>query len=249
MTDSPARQGLSALAVKLDPVSRVAPTLGGVLRHLRLELWMTTDGRLTADARRVEMSDEQLMRDVQADDVRAFEEIYRRYSSRGLGLARVICRGSNRAEEATQDAFVSVWRHRASYDQDRGTVRAWLLMVIRNRSIDLMRQQGFADSKRCAGSELDYLPAPGSVVEEVEREYEAAQLRGSLQKLPISQREVIALAYFGGLSHAEIATRLELPVGTVKGRMRLALIKVRSDVIPSTAPEQAADRGHAVSST
>jgi len=177
------------------------------------------------------LSDEQLMRDVQADDVRAFEEIYRRYSSRGLGLARVICRGSNRAEEATQDAFVSVWRHRASYDQDRGTVRAWLLMVIRNRSIDLMRQQGFADSKRCAGSELDYLPAPGSVVEEVEREYEAAQLRGSLQKLPISQREVIALAYFGGLTQQEIAAQTNTPLGTVKSRMRLGLLAMRRTLL------------------
>ena len=213
---------------------------------------MTTDGRLTADARRVEIasepSDEQLMRDVQADDVRAFEEIYRRYSASALGLARVICRGSNRAEEATQDAFVSVWRFRHTYDPARGTVRAWLLMVIRNRAIDVMRQQGFVESKRCSGSELDYLPAPGSVAEEVEKEYEAAQLRDSLQKLPINQREVIALAYFGGLSHAEIATRLELPVGTVKGRMRLALVKVRSDVILSTAPDEVTDRRDPVSS-
>jgi RNA polymerase sigma-70 factor, ECF subfamily len=193
-------------------------------------------------------SDEQLMRAAQAGDVQAFEEIYRRYSSRALSLARVICRGSNRAEEATQDGFVCVWRSRESYDPERGTVRAWLLMVIRNRSIDLMRHQGFVDSKLCAGSELDYLPAPGSVVEEVERDHEAAQLRGSLQKLPMSQREVIALAYFGGLSHTEIATRLELPVGTVKGRMRLALLKVRSDVIPSAVPDRLADRGDAVSS-
>jgi RNA polymerase sigma-70 factor (ECF subfamily) len=194
------------------------------------------------------LSDEQLMRAAQAGDVRAFEEIYRRYRPRALGLARVICRGSIRADEATQDGFVSAWRFRHTYDPDRGTVRAWLLMVIRNRSIDLMRQQGSADNKCCAGSELEYVPAPGSVVEEVEREYEAAQLRGSLQKLPMSQREVIALAYFGGLSHTEIATRLELPVGTVKGRMRLALLKVRSDVIPSTAPDRLADRGDAVSS-
>jgi RNA polymerase sigma-70 factor, ECF subfamily len=194
-------------------------------------------------------SDEQLMRDAQAGDVRAFEEIYRRYSLRALGLARVICRGSNRAEEATQDGFVSVWRARQTYDPERGPVGTWLLMVIRNRSIDVMRRQGSVESRRCTGSELDDLPAPGSVVDDVEKEEEAAQLRGSLQKLPIGQREVIALAYFGGLSHTEIATRLELPVGTVKGRMRLALIKVRSDVSPSTAPEQAADRGNAVGST
>ena len=193
-------------------------------------------------------SDEQLMRAAQAGDVRAFEEIYRRYSSRALGLARVICRGSNRAEEAAQEGFVSAWRSRGSYDPERGTVRAWLLMVVRNRSIDLMRQQGSVDSKRCAGSELDYLPAPGSIVDDVEREEEAAQLRGCLQKLPTSQREVIALAYFGGLSHTEIAARLELPVGTVKGRMRLALLKVRSDVIPSAASEPPADHRDVVGS-
>ncbi|MGI8712999.1 MAG: sigma-70 family RNA polymerase sigma factor [Solirubrobacteraceae bacterium] len=170
------------------------------------------------------------MRRIQADDVRAFEELYHRHRARAFGLARVICRGAHRAEEATQDGFASVWRSRGSYDPVRGGARAWLLMVIRHRSIDLMRHEGAGDSRHVPDRVLDLLPAPGSLGEDTVKHDEAAQLRASLQKLPLFQREVVALGYFGGLTHTEIADRLGLPVGTVKGRMRRALLRVRDEV-------------------
>ncbi len=170
------------------------------------------------------------MRRIQADDTLAFEELNDRYSAKALGLARVICRSTQRAEEATQEGFVSVWRSRASYDPARGSARAWLLTVIRYRSIDVMRRSGRDDVARASDDQLSYIQAPGSVVDDAEQRDEADQLRAFLLDLPELQREVITLAYFGGLTHTQIAARLQLPAGTVKGRIRLGLNKIRAEI-------------------
>jgi RNA polymerase sigma-70 factor (ECF subfamily) len=182
------------------------------------------------------VSDHELMRRIQADDVRAFEALYDRYSARAFGLARVICGGSRRAEEAVQDGFLSLWRSRASYDPARGNPGAWLLTVIRYRSIDVMRRGGQDDRLRESDGQLDYLPALGSVAKDAEAHDEATRLRASLHALPAAQLEVIALAYFGGLTHTEIAARLQLPAGTVKGRMRLGVQKLRDEI--ASSPQQ-----------
>ncbi len=178
------------------------------------------------------------MRRVQADDVRAFEELYDRYSAKAFGLARLICGDSQLAEDALQDGFLAVWRSRASFDPDRGSPRAWLLTVIRHRCIDVMRRGRSGDGLREPDHELDHFPAPGSVADDVEVHDEASQVRALLLGLPAAQREAIALAYFGGLTHTEIATRLQLPAGTVKGRIRLGLQKVRADLNPPSSPSQ-----------
>jgi RNA polymerase sigma factor (sigma-70 family) len=127
------------------------------------------------------------MRRIQADDVRAFEALYDRYSARAFGLARVICGGSRRAEEAVQDGFLSLWRSRASYDPARGNPGAWLLTVIRYRSIDVMRRGGQDDRLRESDGQLDYLPALGSVAKDAEAHDEATRLRASLHALPAAR--------------------------------------------------------------
>jgi RNA polymerase sigma-70 factor (ECF subfamily) len=167
---------------------------------------------------------------IQGDDLRAFEELYDRHSVKAFGLARFICRSSQPAEEATQDAFLAVWRSRANYDPDRGSARAWLMTMVRHRSIDVMRRSGRHDRHWASQEQLDYIQASGSVAETVESRDEGRQLSAALLELPERQREVIALAYFGGLSHSEIAAHLELPAGTVKGRMRLGLNKMRDEI-------------------
>ncbi len=172
------------------------------------------------------------MRCVQADDLRAFEELYDRYSARAVGLARVLCRGSQQAEDAVQEGFLTVWRSRANYDPDRGSTQGWLLTVVRHRSIDLMRRGGSHDRYRGDDEQLNYLPASGSVAEDAERRDQGDELRAALHGLPEGQREVITLAFFGGLSHTEIAARLALPAGTVKGRMRLGLNRIRAKINP-----------------
>ncbi len=185
-----------------------------------------------------ELSDEDLMRRVQADDTRAFEELYDRYSRQAFGLARVICgEGSQRAEEAIQDGFLAIWRSRASYDSARGSARSWLLMLIRHRSIDMMRRGRRDDGWRDLDGEVERLQAPGSVTQDAEKRDQAEQLRDALWQLPVHQREAIALAYFGGLTHSEIAAHLRVPPGTVKGRIRLGMGKVRAEINPRRPPQ------------
>lgn len=135
------------------------------------------------------------------------------------------------AQDATQEGFIAIWRARASFDPARGSARAWMLALVRYRSIDLIRRTGGA---RESGSDyaLELLPGPAAVSEEAERADEAARLRASLRHLPVVQREVILLAYFGGLTHTEIAAHLRLPPGTVKGRMRLGMKKLRDEATP-----------------
>jgi len=177
------------------------------------------------------LSDEVLMRRVKADDADAFEELYDRYSSRAFGLAVVICNSNERAEEAVQDAFVSVWRSRARYDQGRGSIQSWIFALVRNRSIDIYRHNRRGDGLRASEAHLDRIAMVGSVEDDAVKRDEDERLRGTLHQMPALQREVIALAYFGGLSHSEVAQRLDVPLGTVKGRMRLGLEKARADLV------------------
>lgn len=190
-------------------------------------------------ARPKEISDEDLMRRVQADDGRAFEELFDRYSAQAFGLTRAMCGGSyGGGEEALQEGFLAIWSSRGFFDPARGSVRAWLFTVIRHRTVDHLRRNRSTRTLRASDEQLDRLWAPGSTAERAERRDEGRQLRGLLQALPRAQREVITLAYFGGLTHTEIAARLQIPAGTVKGRLRLGLHKVRTGISPSLAPDR-----------
>lgn len=176
-------------------------------------------------------SDEQLMRWVQADDAQAFEALYDRNVRLAWGVARSLCRDAGRAEDAMQDAFVSAWRSRASYREETGSVRGWLMTIVRHRALDSIRRE--TASHRPPLAKNDYTgpdPAGASPQDEVISRSEAGALRAHLQRLPEAQAEVIALAFYGELTHAEIAQRLSLPQGTVKGRMRLGLMKLREQI-------------------
>lgn len=175
-------------------------------------------------------SDEGLMQRIQADDIHAFEELYDRYSSRAFGVARAICGSSHRAEDAVQEGFLALWQSRGSFDPTRGSTRSWLFTVIRHRSFDLLRRTRRNDGLRESDDALGFLLAPDSVDQDAEQHDEAGRVRNSLLQLPVAQRQVIVLAYFGGLTHTEIAARLQLPAGTVKGRMRLGLQKLRAEL-------------------
>jgi RNA polymerase sigma-70 factor (ECF subfamily) len=176
-------------------------------------------------------SDEALMRRVQADDTRAFEELYDRNLGLAWRVARSICDDAGRAEDAAQDAFVSAWRSRASYRHEAGSVRGWLMTIVRNRALESVRRETASHRPRLAAD--DYTgpdPAGASPQDEVIARSEADALRVRLQGLPEAQAEVIVLAFYGELSHTEIAQRLSLPPGTVKGRMRLGLMKLRAEM-------------------
>ena len=134
-----------------------------------------------------------------------------------------------RAEDAVQDAFMNVWNHAAKFDAGRGSLRAWLLTSVRNRSIDYLRGRGAHERRE---EELPEETAstgePGDPWREVALSLERAAVRDAMASLPGEQRQVIELAYFGGYTHTEISTMTRLPLGTVKGRMRLGLEKMSS---------------------
>jgi RNA polymerase sigma-70 factor (ECF subfamily) len=174
------------------------------------------------------LADEELMQLVRQGETRAFEVIFDRHSGAAFSLAYRMCGRRAMAEDVLQEAFVSLWRSGARYDATRGSVRTWVLSVVRNRAIDAFRRED-AKGGRDVGDEgaAERMPSPELTDTEVERRDEARQIRKALGELPPDQRQVIELAYFGGFSHSQIADLLALPSGTVKGRMRLGLTKMR----------------------
>ncbi len=174
------------------------------------------------------LADEELMELVRGGEVPAFEVIFDRHSAAAFSLAYRMCGRRSPAEDIVQDAFLSLWRSSSGYDPVRGSVRSWILSVVHNRAIDAFRRQSSRDSRDVPGDGItDRLPAPDATDFEVERRDDARQVRTALDELPPDQRQVIELAYFGGCTHTQIAEMLDLPPGTVKGRMRLGLSKMR----------------------
>jgi len=183
------------------------------------------------------LADEELMPLVGRKDPEAFEVLYDRHGGAAYSLAYRIVGDRAAAEEVTQEAFISVWRSGARFDAARGSVRSWLLSVVRNRAIDFLRSRASKAPKLDFDDEsaLEQRPAEEMTEEEALRRETSAELRGALGKLPGEQSKVIELAYFGGFSHSEIARILGLPMGTVKGRMRLGLEKIRGELAEGLA--------------
>jgi RNA polymerase sigma-70 factor, ECF subfamily len=174
------------------------------------------------------LADEELMGLVRGGEVQAFEVIFDRHSAAAFSLAYRMCGRRSTAEDIVQDAFLSLWRSSSGYDAGRGSVRSWVLSVVHNRAIDAFRRHGSRDSRDVHDDGIaERLPSPDATDLEVERRDDARQVRTALEELPPDQRQVIELAYFGGFTHTQIAEMLELPPGTVKGRMRLGLTKMR----------------------
>lgn len=166
-----------------------------------------------------------LVRAIAEGDTAALESLYERHGSIVFGMVYRLLGDRQAAEECTQDAFVAVWRRAASYDEERSLVTTWLFAIARNRAVDAMRRRAARPvelQEEVAVSE--HAPDAADLVADADGSSRVAQ---AMAELPDAQREVLVLAYFDGLSHTEIADRLALPVGTVKGRIRLALDRLR----------------------
>ncbi len=175
-----------------------------------------------------DLADEDLMDLVAGGEPRAFEVIFDRHSSAAFSLAYRMCGRRTMAEDVVQEAFLSLWRSGARYDRRRGSVRTWILGVVHNRAIDAFRRGVVRESRNISDEGLaEQLASPDRTDVEVARREDAGQVRIALEELPAEQRQVIELAYFGGFTHSEISEMLTLPAGTVKGRMRLGLTKMR----------------------
>jgi RNA polymerase sigma-70 factor, ECF subfamily len=183
------------------------------------------------------LADEELMPLIGVKDATAFEVFYDRHGGVAYSLAYRVVGERGAAEDVVQEAFISIWRSGARYDPTRGSVRSWMLGIVRNRAIDVLRSKAgrapkldFDDESVLEQRQAEEL----TEVEALQRET-AREVRGVLDELPGDQSKVIELAYFGGFSHSEIARMLGVPLGTVKGRMRLGLEKIRGQLAEGLA--------------
>ena len=174
------------------------------------------------------LADEEAMQLVGDGNPRAFELIFDRHGGAAFSLAYRMVGNRVAAEDIIQEAFLSIWRSRMRYDRSRGSVRTWVLGIVHNRAIDALRRGASHDRRQEAldGVEERH-EAPDRTDVEAARREEARSVRTALETLPDDQRRTIELAYFGGFTHSQIAELLDQPVGTVKGRMRLGLDKLR----------------------
>lgn len=174
----------------------------------------------------------ELMRQVAAGEIGGLETLYDRYHSMAYALALRITTETGLAEDVVQDSFLGVWRNASRYAEAKGSVRGWLLAIVRHRAIDAMRRQR---ASVAIGEEADEavptaLTLP-DIWPEVAGRLDAEQIRRAMTALPPAQRDVIELAYFDGLTQREIAERTHAPLGTVKSRIRLGLASLRDQLV------------------
>ena len=173
------------------------------------------------------LADEDLISLVQTRDAQAFAALYDRHSRAAYSLAYRMMGERQAAEDLVQDSFLKVWRASESYRVERGSVRTWLLSIVHNRGIDQIRSMA---SRRRTQERVEVTAPrsqPSEAFAESWRNSQRQQIREALKTLPPEQLKILELAYFSGYTHVEIAELLGLPLGTVKGRMRLGLKKVR----------------------
>jgi RNA polymerase sigma-70 factor, ECF subfamily len=174
--------------------------------------------------------DAALLERARGGDAAAFATVYDRHAAAAYGLARRMVHDPAAAQDVVQEAFLSLWRS-DGYCPDKGSLRSFVLGIVRNRAIDALRK----DRRRRADDRSDqsvvsHLAAADRTDVEVEQRDTERFLRAALTKLPDAQRRALDLAFFGGLTYAEIALRLDEPIGTIKGRIRLGLEKLRCDI-------------------
>jgi len=173
-----------------------------------------------------ELSDEALLNEIAGGAVWAMDSLYERYSRMLYSVAYRMVADHQIAEDLLQDAFLAVWRRSTSYSPQTGAARSWLISILHHRAIDhlrrMRRRSGIVEAP-LEEIELDETTAFPDVWDEAWRSIKSSQVRAALMKIPTEQRLVIELAYFQGWTHAEIAEGTEIPLGTVKARMRLGL--------------------------
>ncbi|HLW37559.1 MAG TPA: sigma-70 family RNA polymerase sigma factor [Candidatus Eremiobacteraceae bacterium] len=174
-------------------------------------------------------TDGQILEALAQRDLHALEELYDRYGKIAYSLAYRIVGDRGAAEDVTQDAFLAVWRRAASYHADKGSARNWLMSIVHHRSIDRLRHVAstgtlipFEELPESSGE-----GAQSTLWQQAWTNVQGAMVRKALERLPQEQKKSIELAYFSGYTQAEIASLMGVPLGTVKGRMRIGLQKLR----------------------
>ena len=183
------------------------------------------------DDRRV---DARLADRIRSGDAEALGELYDRYASNALATALRVVGGRDEAEDVVHDAFVAVWRKIDRFDAERGSLRGWLMTVVRNRAIDRVRARRTTVDVDDADERSLLRTGPNPTWEAALGRATAVDLRAALSGLPAEQRRAVELAYFEGYTYREVAELTGVPQGTATGRLRLALSKLR-DTLGGTA--------------
>jgi RNA polymerase sigma-70 factor, ECF subfamily len=175
----------------------------------------------------VHLTDEDIVRSISAHSPEGIEALYDRYGALAHTVALRILSDHGAAEDVVQESFLSVWRRASTFEAGRGSLRSWICTIVRNRAIDRLR----GDRNRTRlDSPIESQPTEPAISDPwaaVAIELSGEAVRKALAGLPSEQRQTIELAYYGGYSQSEIATAMEVPLGTVKGRVRIALDKLR----------------------
>jgi RNA polymerase sigma-70 factor (ECF subfamily) len=187
------------------------------------------------------LDDESLMGLILDAEPEALGELYNRYGHLVFSLAFQTVGEPAAAEEITQDVFVRVWQRAEQYRPEQGKVRSWLATIARHRAIDHLRRRGVQPELR-AVAWADESSEPGSTIDglqqEAELDMQREQVHAAVSQLPREQEQVLVLAYFQGLSQSQIAAALDLPLGTVKTRIRLGMDKLRQMLRDESADDQ-----------
>ena len=179
-------------------------------------------------------ADARLADRIRSGDAEALGELYDRYASNALATALRVVGGRDEAEDVVHDAFVAVWRKIDRFDAERGSLRGWLMTVVRNRAIDRVRARRTTVDVDDADERSLLRTGPNPTWEDALSSLNADVLRTALADLPAEQRRALELAYFEGYTYREVAELTGVPAGTANGRLRLALSKLR-DSLSGTA--------------
>lgn len=180
----------------------------------------------------VRLADQAALARMARGDQSALAELYDRHARRVFSLAVRILREHADAEDVVQEVFTQVWVQAGRYDAGRGAVAAWMLMMARSRAIDRLRSRQARPEAAAESHAAENVPAAATPQDlDLLSTEQVAHLRNALNELPAAQRVALELAYYEGLTHAEIAARLAEPLGTVKTRIRQAVIKLRESML------------------
>ena len=172
-------------------------------------------------------TDEALVEALRERSVAALEELYDRHHRVALAVAYRVVGDPALAEDVVQEAFTAVWTEASGFKSDRGRARGWLLSIVRHRAIDMTRKVSF-QRERMSLDDVVVHPAVPDAWPEVALSLDREMIKKAMASLPDEQREAINMAYFGGLTNQEIAGKLGIPLGTVKGRIRLGMQKLKA---------------------
>lgn len=176
----------------------------------------------------IQATEEMLVHGLQQKDAQALNILYERYSGALFGVISRIISDEHLAEDVLQESFVKIWKNAASYDISKGRLFTWMLNICRNAAIDKMRSKGFKSKKKTTGEEAIDYQADANLYQDLKPE--TIGIKDIVSKLKPEWRDVLDLVYFNGYTHQEAADELNLPLGTVKTRVRNAILHLRQAI-------------------